>query len=226
MSESKAFHAVRLSKEEVDQIYAANSTVTAAKSEADRIIADAKAKAQDVLRRAEATRKEQSELIRSISDDQLKKFMDQEAITRSAQAFAAALEQAADLRREFEALTPWLENFVESSVRRIIGTLSDAEVIARIVRQGVGDLQSDGGLALRIHPDDSDVTRAAMDEFPNHFEAIKEVCFDGSIAQGSLILNGGGGSVKIDLETQLSALTRWIKEQIPDEADRDSDTPK
>lgn len=208
--------AKRLSK---DAFHAAFGTEGTVRSEAEKYIAQAKAEAENLREIVAAEENRLGARLQTISDAELKQFIDVEAIERSAEAFAAILTEAARIRTDFEALEPWLSGLVETALRKIIGTFDDADLVSRIVREGMAEMDPRDTITIRVHPGSLPATTEAMARFTDRFAAVGDVGADAGLAPGQIFLEGRGGFVDVSIETQLSALISGLQAEVSGDRD-------
>ena len=185
-----------------------------ARGEAERILAEAREAAEAIRAAAQAEAEARTRTLRRVADEELRRFVDAEALSRNAEALADVLRAAAEIRRGFEALTPWVVALVEASLRRILGALAPEDAAGRIVAAAVADLRLREGLALRVAPEDLTTLRAARAAHPERFEAVVAVVADAELPPGALVLDGAGGLVDVSLEAQLGRLRAHLEAEL------------
>jgi flagellar biosynthesis/type III secretory pathway protein FliH len=202
----------RVARQEFDR--ATNFIVTAAR-EASRIINDARA-AADVMQKTSHDRAAALDArALALDDAAFRDSLDHENAKRRAKAFADVLDQAAQMRVAFDAVTPWLTDLVQTCLHKMIGTMDQGDVIAGIVTAALGDLKTRNGLALRVSAADVDAVQGVLAKFPARFAAISAVFPDATLAVGTIMLEGQGGFVDIGIAAQLGVLASHIATLIP-----------
>jgi len=176
-------------------------------------------KAQDIIDSAHATMKKKSQeaereairrrdMMQSAAKRELSKEMDATRRKAATMAVHEILATAAKVQKKFDALTPWIEDLVETSVRRIIGTLPDAEVLKRITTQAISQNQRGLKYVLRAG---ADVYESCL-HMVEDLEAtplrglIIDVEVDRNLDGTSVILTSSDGALDISLETQFAAI--------------------
>lgn len=177
----------------------ATAILAAARTEAEGIRAAARSEAEEERARA----RNEAEVARVALREQT------DADSRAA-AVRDVMAMASQLEARFDALSPWLEKLIESSVTRIIGTLAPDDVNQRLVAEALRDARPVGTLRLRVHPDDARATAARL----KADGAITEVTGDPSLAPGSCVLDCEGGLLDLSVEAQLDAVLRDVSAAI------------
>lgn len=176
------------------------SPLAEAESEADRILADARAEAARIVAAAERDRDRLLDDARRDADDA---------------ARAAAAEELAraigSLNRDLDEVRPRLAAIVLSAVREIIGLVPDAELVERLIVEGLRQLADDTRLVLEVPPEERRIVEDALDRLvarglPDQFR----VTADHHLAPGQWRLAGRGVAFEIGLDAQLEMLERLL----------------
>ena len=208
----KPVAARRVSKNEFEQ---ATGCVVTAEREASRIIEDAKAIAEG-LRQSHSDREAELEKrAHELNEAAFRECLDHENAVRRAAAAAEVLDEAARMRAEFDAVTPWLNELIQVCLRKIIGSMDKADVVAGAITEAVAELKARNGLSLRVAQKDIDEVREIAASHPNRFSAISSVYPDADLTEGTILLEGKGGFVDIGIEAQLRLLSAHISAHIP-----------
>ncbi|WP_299554626.1 hypothetical protein [uncultured Tateyamaria sp.] len=196
-------HATPVTPDEFDQ---AISCVTRAKAVAAHIIADARA-ALEVQETDLAARVAEFEERRyKVEETEFRAAVDQETIAAHAAEAVAVMGHAARFQDEVVAVTPWLVDLVETCLRRIVGQLDPAEVLAATVAVAVAELKSRNALSLRFAATDHTTVADLVAAHPAHFAAVAEVVPDAGLSEGTVHLEGRGGFVEIGIAAQIEAI--------------------
>lgn len=181
-------------------------------SKATELISEAKGQAERLrlLISNEDTRLNKK--IQTMSDEQLRKFIDVKMVEQSAEAMVDVMQTASQIKRKFEDLEPWLISFVDTAVRKIIGSFEADDLVSRLVREGMAEMDTRHTIFLRVHPEIYDDAVKAMETYPEHFNGIRKVTSDSGLRADQLFLEGSGGLVDVSLKTQLSVLLHELKQ--------------
>lgn len=209
--------ATRMPSAAVDE-YLSNARSRA--SEAENIIANAKAEAERL--RAQSMREAEAHKARlqKVADEELKRFIDTDALKRNADAAAQAISEATAVQHRLEALTPWLAQLVETCLHRITGALDSTDLTARIVQNAVADLSSRERLVLRAAPSDIARLEQVRAEDPTRFAGVVAIQPDTTLSAGEMTLNCDGGIVKIGMSAQVEALITQLRTAVTQESPR------
>ncbi len=199
----KLCSARRIPKPELDR---ATACLANAEYEAARIIASAEAEAQAAQQEVDECSVALEARIAAAEESDYRAFVDQEKIKQRAIGAIELLDVAASIRAEFDEITPWLTDLVETCLRRIIGQLDPAEALAATLAQAVAELKTKSGLALRVAAVDHDAVKALIAQHPDRFAAVATVLPDAGLTPGIVYLEGKGGYASIGIEAQISAL--------------------
>ncbi|MEP3847581.1 MAG: hypothetical protein ABJM43_19725 [Paracoccaceae bacterium] len=187
--------------------FQASTDVTkTARRSADRIISEARAIAEQVNAELDRREAEMNARIQGMTDDELRQFIDTQALTSSAKAMANMMFEANLIRAEFETLYPWLVPLVESCLSKVIGQLDDDTLVARMVAQGVSEMQAEHALTLRVHSTDHARLLGIAEKWPDAFTAVKVIVPDASIPSGEMVLEGEAGLIQLGFDGVMSAV--------------------
>lgn len=174
----------------------AQSLIENAKREARRIVADAEAKTRD---------------FEALTNKELRSFIDEDRLKRHAKTFIKALSTINTMRKSHEAMTPWLIELVDTSVHRIIGEMDSAETTARIVKQGVRDLQDAEEVQLTVHPNTLDHAKSVKDTYPDMLAAVQKIATNPELDQDVFRLTCHVGSLDLSVDARLDRILELIK---------------
>jgi vacuolar-type H+-ATPase subunit E/Vma4 len=196
------FRAIRMSYPE----FQASRDITAtARRSADRILQQARGIAEKVTADLDRREAQVNARIHEMTDDELRRFIDEQSLTASAKAMANMLYEASRIRAEFETMTPWLATLVETCVVKIIGQIDEDALIARMVAQGVSEMQADHALKLRVPGADHPRLLALAQDWPDAFMAVSVIMPDATVAEGEMVLEGAAGLIKLGLGGAMTA---------------------
>lgn len=207
------FRAERLPAAEAVRIDQLDGHARDAMSEARAMIEVARRETSKLREMAEAEKARRKAVMVATADKALADFLDGKRVERDARASAALLSDAASVRQDFDALIPWLTDFLRTAVGRLVGEIGEEEVFSRLVVQGVADLKRSRGIALVVHPDTLARVEAARVQFPDRFSAVERVTPDGSQPRDRLLLEGDGGFVDLSLDVGVDALCAELTRQ-------------
>ncbi|TLP55328.1 hypothetical protein FEE96_22915 [Parasedimentitalea maritima] len=136
---------------------------------------------------------------------------------QKADAFAELLSVSADIRSEFEAMTPWLIDLVGTCLRRLIGELDDAELISRMVHEALKVTSTTYEQALTVHPDQESRILTVMSTFPERFGGVTSIETCPDMKPNTIRIGCETSVVDVALEAQLETLVTLF-EQAPSNA--------
>ncbi len=181
-----------------------------AATEAAAILAAARAEADSIRAAARSEAEEERATARTAAEAARAALREQADADSRATAVRDVMAMASQLEARFDALSPWLEKLIESSVTRIIGTLAQDDVNQRLVTEALRDARPVGTLRLRVHPDDARATAARL----KADGAITDVTGDPSLAPGACVLDCEGGLFDLSVGAQLDAVLRDVSAAI------------
>lgn len=185
-----------------------------ARRQAERITEEAERRAGLIERAAVENDAARKAAFETRGRDELKRVIEAEALTKTADGFLRVAREADRIRDEFEALTPWLLDLVERSVRRIIGELDDRDLAARVVAEAVSELDEQTALAIRVRAADREALRDAMVQHPDRFVGVDRIRTDNTLKKGVVVIEGRGGLIDVSIESQLAALTDHLRREL------------
>ncbi len=187
-------------------------------SEAENIIAKAKAEAERLRAQSQREAEAHKARLQKVADEELKRFIDTDALKRNADAAAQAIAEATAVQHRFEALTPWLVDLVSTCLHRITGALDSADLTARVVQHAVADLSSRERLVLPAAPGDVAQLEQVRTENPTRFAGVVAIHPDTALAAGEMTLNGDGGIVTIGMSAQVEAVIAQLRAAVEQDA--------
>lgn len=195
-----------------EELNALIGTPTSLKEEADRIIKRAEQAAAKARQIAEAEREKLDSYLKNISDDELKKFIDVESAKSATASFIASLDAIAQMKRDFDEMLPWLVALVETSLRRLIGELTDDELFSRIVAQALIEIDPGRQSSLRAGVSAFPKIRQAQRQYPERFNGIARIDRDASIGAEELYLECKVGCADIGINAQIASILSALSE--------------
>ena len=223
-AESIAQAAQQAAEEEKQQAADEAAAVkTAAQQEAETILADAKAKAEELETQT-----------RSTLDDEKKEALEQgrEAgrqegyedgkveVTRLIERTQTVLERAQDKRGDILAETEQeVINLVLLMTRKVVKVIADSqrEVIISNVEQALKKVRDRGNIIIRVNLADLKLTTEHTKEFIQMLEGVKsiQVAEDSSVDAGGCIIETDFGEIDARIASQLAELEAKILEVSP-----------
>lgn len=207
--------AVRIDAAEAERRIAASRALgrhaDAAIDEARAIVETARREARSVAAMARAHEVERGKALHAIAEDTVDRYLDTKKVEAAAEAAARLLRDAGRIRAEFDALTPWLTDFLRDAVTRLVGTLDDDELLSRLVAEGLASQKDARQVVIRVAPKDIERLEAARSVHPLRFAGVAEIRADGCLKPGAVLLEGPGGVLEAGLETQLDILCRELE---------------
>ncbi len=170
----------------------------------DDVLSSAEAKSQKIEREA----KKRRSLMESAARREIQKEMAETKRLATTLAVKEVLENAAKAHEKIDALTPWVEELVETCIRRIIGDLSQKDAIKGMVAEAITRNKRDLTYVLRAGLESYDASmKMAQDLEKTEFRGlIIDVNLDRDLPADALILVSTDGAMDISLETQLRSL--------------------
>lgn len=174
---------------------------------AERIIAEAEARAQDIVAAAE----EEAEAARA------KGFAEGQDQGR-AEATQQIVGALAEVQRMADALEPQFIGLVRACVGEIIGEelRTNDEAIVQIVRRALQDARQQREVIVRVHPEDAEVLRGQERSLLAVLARAQQVDVreDPQIRRGGCIVVTELGSIDASLERQLDALSHALQAEL------------
>ncbi|MEP2783335.1 MAG: hypothetical protein ABJO67_02310 [Pseudoruegeria sp.] len=175
---------------------------------AHNIVEDARTDADSKRKEAERDAVRQRALMQSAAKRKISKEMEQTRRKATTIAVQEVMSSAAKVHKKFDALSPWIEDLVETSLRKILGTIPDPIVLQSIVTQAISQNRRELKYILRAG---NDVYTPALKLVEDLEETvfrglILDVEIDRKLDANSIILTSPDGALDISLETQLSAV--------------------
>lgn len=181
-------------------------------SQAKQIIQMARQQAQSILKDAEVAAATQHRELESLTNKELRSFIDEDRLKRHAKTFVKALSEISTIRKSHAEMTPWLIDLVYVSLRRIIGEIEAKEVTARMVRQGIRELHESQNVKLWVHPDTFDAASVAKESHPEMMASITNISTDTQLPPGTLKLTCDIGSVSLSVDARLQRILEAIED--------------
>jgi flagellar biosynthesis/type III secretory pathway protein FliH len=179
--------------------------------EAKELVETARAETRRIRQIAESQAAARDSAFRMIATETVDRYLDKQRIEAAAIAAARLIRDAGAIRKEFDALTPWLCTFLREAVERLLGEINDDQLIARLVAQGAASFKSARDVVVLVHPSDLGKLQAAQVAHPLLFTGVTGIRADTRLRPGAVTLEGEGGSVDASLMTQVDILCREIE---------------
>ncbi|MEJ6402713.1 FliH/SctL family protein [Yoonia sp. 2307UL14-13] len=200
----------------VDEFERATGCVASAERKAAKLLADARQEADACRAARQAEEDALRDLQQKAKDAAYLEAVGRETLNQQAKVAVDVLDEAARIRSEFRRLTPWLTDLVTQSLRKIIGQMDNADLVAATVAAAVAERASNEKLVIRVAAADHVMLKELINTNPARFEAVSEIVPDASLEQGALFLEGKGGLVSIGIDAQLTALKEHIVAHLSD----------
>ena len=175
-------------------------------SEAKALIETARQEARRVQELSEAKSRERDTALQGIANAAVDRYLDTKRVEAAATAAARLIRDAGEIREEFDSMIPWLTEFLEVAITRLIGQLDDEDVLSRLVAEGVSSLKDARQVTVLVHPADLAHLQATRTSYPVRFSGVADIRGDARLQPGAVSLEGAGGSVDASLVTQVEAL--------------------
>lgn len=195
------------------EFHEAIATPLTLRHDAEDIIRKAEVAAAHVQQLAANEREKLNNMLRTISDEELKKFLDVETVRNKAAVFAKTMDQIAAMKKEFDAIQPWLTRLVEVSIGRIIGTLEKDDLVARLVAQASDEIDPGNRNTLRAGSQAFFELGEARARYPEKFKGIAGIQNDSTLAADAIFLECSVGTTDISLDTQIGILLEYLAAQ-------------
>lgn len=130
---------------------------------------------------------------------------------QQAEAFAEMLSVSADIKAEFESMTPWLIDLLATCLQRLVGELEDAELTSRLIHEALKATGAKYGQALLVHPDEKARLLSTMSTYPNRFEGVTSLETCAEIEPGTIQIACDTSLCNVSLAAQFEALISVIK---------------
>lgn len=179
----------------------------AASLEADRILTQARADADQIRRdaRQEYARQQQQ-------------GYEDGAAHAQAEAAERMLETIAEAKRYFTVVEQRSVEVVQKALRRVLGEMDDEDLIFRAVRHALAWARSQSHVSLRVEPGQARSLQERVDELCRDYPAIDvlDVQADDRLNPGQCILETEIGSVDASIDVQLAAIESALQRAIRD----------
>ena len=184
------------------------------RGEADRtaalVVSEARDKAAAILRAA----RRRGRSLHDVTDETLANFVDRTKLQSAATASVEVLRTSARITARFDALGPWFEDLILSSVRQIIGSFEPEDLHGRIIADALTSGRRGWTVTIRAHPDIVDQIRAAVStptgEIADRFAAVDAVVADDTLDPCGCVLMSDSGALDVSLTTQFEMLRRRL----------------
>ncbi len=175
-------------------------------TEANGLLEQARARADEILRKAEEAYQQRKE--EGYRDGR------EEGLLEHTEKLMETVMSSVEFIEGIEAT---LIDVVNQAVRKIIGELDSDERIVRIVREGLLKVRNQSRVTIRVAPADDKAVRTALEPMlksASGAESFLELVPDARLEQGSCILESELGVIDASLETQLRALEKAFTSRI------------
>lgn len=176
---------------------AADAILSSAEEEAQKIIADAKRKADEILSFGIEALEAEQEILRIRHEKEI-----------NALAALDVLNTAQILVARFDALSPWVSQLVVNAVARMVGTIPAHELFLWPLKEYLQQAREGLQLRIRVHPQDyAALNRLRADpKYRILFSAVCEVAEDWKLSPGDCLVEDQEGLRDISIRAQISQL--------------------
>lgn len=192
----------------------ATDCLTAAQAEVKEILATANATAKRINEELMALLDEHEESIREEEEASHKRLQEHQHQQRQTQEVNAVIDAAAKVQAGFDTLTPWLGEFVETCLRKIIGQYEKPEILEATIVEATLQMKSKSKLTLTVSTSDYTEAKTLFNANPERLCGIRLVQADADLSPGEIRLEADGGFVNIGLDAQLAALAQALDTSI------------
>jgi type III secretion protein L len=179
------------------RIIAVEDALTQARKLADQIVADAKSKADDILKSAEKTYAEE------------KKRGYQEGMQSAKHEMATKMgTMALKSTQFFHNIEEQVVTLVIGTVRKVMDTIDQDELINGLVKKALAVFKNQKAIILKVAPVQVDTLNEHLSEILQSYPYVEtiEVNGDDRLVPGQVIMESSLGIVDAGIETQLSAI--------------------
>lgn len=211
MMAQQIFTAQRMTSETFCERVGAFETIADAKTEAARMLTEARENA-DIQRLAletelaEARAKSTAEM-----EAEIAQYMAAEKERRMTEALHDTLRFSNAFEADFKASEDWLATLVVDGVRRVLGSLPPEQLDLEVVRSAIKESGERWKLELQVsqadHVQIEDLLRSAGAEF----ECIGSIVAKADLQPGQMFLLSAGGITDITVDVQLRTLINVIR---------------
>jgi len=114
--------------------------------------------------------------------------------------------------RYLEQFEHQLSSLVLESVKKILGSFSDTELLGKIVANALQIVRLQARVTVRVAPEHHAPLLAQVDDLRSGYPSIRllEIQSDPHVAKGECVVDTEIGTVTTGIETQLEAITRGL----------------
>ena len=172
--------------------------------EADKIVEEARAYAENMRRKAEEDFK--AEKLRGYKQGVMEGR--QEHSEQILDAVLKSIEYIEGLEKGVSAL-------VGEALRKILGALPPEDLMAGVVRQSLALVRGQKQVALHVSPADEEAVKARLSEIMREYSSIAfvDVHTDGRLDRGACILQSEMGIIDAGVETQIRAIVNTLEKR-------------
>lgn len=207
------FEAQVLRSADVDEQRESRSAIAEAQEKAQAIRARAEAEADEIIAAAHARADDMDRELREIADEQLLRFVDTNAIDEAARAVQRTLSEAHRIAADFDAVTPWMTEFVKAALFRITGEMPREELWTAVIQQALSDVRERWDLKLRCHPTRVNLFTGIIKNSKDLSETISLVQPDRDLDVDDCLLVSANGVLDISISTQIVTLLLAIEHE-------------
>ncbi len=175
-------------------------------TEANSLLAQARARADEIAQKAEEAYQQRKE--EGYKDGR------EEGLLEHAEKLMETVMSSVEF---IEGIETTLIDVVNQAVRKIIGELDSNERIVRIVQEGLRNVRNQSRVTVRVSPADDRAVRTALEPMlrsSSGSASFLELVPDARLEQGACILESELGVIDASLETQLKALEKAFTSRI------------
>lgn len=182
-------------------VYASAQDVEqSAQERAQQIISDAQHQAALINAQLDQREREIDRRITDMTDSTLRTYIDEQKLERTAKALTSVMQEASNIRIQFESLTPWVSELVATCLDKVVGELDEDDLLRRVVRQAISELSADTGLILRVPPLNIERMLSLRKSAPSLFVGVLEILPDKTVPPGEMRIEGSSGMMRFGLE--------------------------
>lgn len=178
------------------------------RQDVEDVLSSAEAKSRKIEREA----KKRRSLMESAARREIQKEMAETKRLATILAVKEVLANAAKAHEKIDALTPWIEELVETCVRRIVGEMPQKDAVRGMVVEAITRNKRGLTYVLRAGIESFDASMKMAQELEKtEFKGlIMDVNLDRDLPADAIILVSTDGAMDISLETQLKSLEKEL----------------
>ncbi len=185
------------------------------------MVKDAEAKSAEILRLAEVAAAQTRDKIAAewadhqrrmadVSAEVVGRVIDQRQMSEGARVISQTAVAAAAVRADFDALSPWLTELVETCVLRILGDIPASDRWGGTIRQSLKTIRSRWDLQLACNPADFDAISDIVARHPDLSGEGIQVKADYQLPPDTCILVHPDGAIDLSIKSLIGEICKYV----------------